>query len=115
MNKEKWESLPKEMQKLITDYCKGFIEEWAVAWNEIEIEGREFFLSQGGKLVDLSAAEMEKWRKAVEPVIADFKKDLVSKGYKAEEVDSWIKFLRDRGNYWKGQEKAKKIPTAYKY
>jgi TRAP-type C4-dicarboxylate transport system substrate-binding protein len=115
-NKEKWDSLPPDTQKLITDYSKEFIEEWAVAWNEIEIEGKAFYLKQGGKLVDLSNAETNNWVRAVEPVIAEFKKDLVSnKGYKAEEVDSWIKFLRERAKYWKDQEKAKKIPTAYKY
>jgi TRAP-type transport system periplasmic protein len=116
VNKDKWNSLPPDMQKLISDYSKEFIEEWAVAWNEIEIEGKDFFLKQGGKLVDLSAAEANNWVKAVEPVIIDFKNDCVSsKGYKAEEVDSWLKFLRERANYWKAQEKAKKIPTAYKY
>ena len=43
MNKQKWNSLPPNMQKLINDYSKEFLEEWAVSWNEIEIEGREFF------------------------------------------------------------------------
>ena len=40
---------------------------------------------------------------------------MVSKGYKAQEVDGWISFLRERIEYWKGQEKARKIPTAYQY
>jgi TRAP-type C4-dicarboxylate transport system substrate-binding protein len=115
MNKNKWNSLPPDMQKLITDYTKEFIEEWAVSWNEIEIEGKEFFLKQGGKNIDISDAEIGRWAKAVEPVIAEFKKDLVTKGYKPGEVDSWISFLRERIEYWKGQEKVKNIPTAYQY
>jgi TRAP-type transport system periplasmic protein len=115
-NKDKWDSLPTDMQKLITDFSMEFIEEWAVAWNEIEIEGKDFFLKQGGKLVDQSDAEASNWGKAVEPVIAEFKKDLVSgKGYKVDEVDSWLEYLRERAKYWRSQEKAKKIPTAYKY
>jgi TRAP-type transport system periplasmic protein len=115
VNKEKWASLPADAQKIITDYTKDFLEEWAVSWNDIEIEGREFFLKQGGQIIPLPDSEAQRWAKAVEPVIDDYKKDMVSKGYKAQEVDGWISFLRERIEYWKGQEKARKIPTAYQY
>ena len=67
------------------------------------------------QIIPLSDAEGARWVKAVEPVVEDFKKDLVSKGYKAEEVDGWLKFVKERIEYWKGQEKAKKVATAYKY
>jgi endonuclease YncB( thermonuclease family) len=40
---------------------------------------------------------------------------MVAKGYKAAEADGWISFIRERIEYWKAQEKAKKIPTAYQY
>jgi len=42
-------------------------------------------------------------------------KDLSSKGYKETEVESWITFVKERIEYWKGQEKAKKVPTVYQY
>ncbi|MCX5806432.1 MAG: TRAP transporter substrate-binding protein [Proteobacteria bacterium] len=115
MNKAKWNSLPADVQAVITDYTKGFLEEWAVSWNDIEIEGREFFLKQGGQIIPLADTEANRWIKAVEPIIAEYKKDMVSKGYKADEVDNWVNFLRERVEYWKGQEKARNIPTAYKY
>ncbi|MCX8023233.1 MAG: TRAP transporter substrate-binding protein [Syntrophorhabdaceae bacterium] len=113
VNKQKWNSLPPDMQKLITDYTKEFLGEWALSWNEIEIEGKDFFLKQGGRIIDISDSEMARWKKAVEPVIAEYKKDMVSKGYKADEVDSWVNFIRERVEYWKGQETARKIPTVY--
>jgi len=87
----------------------------AVEWNAIDIEGREFLKSNGGQIVPLSDAEASRWVKASEPVVAGFKKDLISKGYTEKEVDSWLKFIQERIQYWKGQEKAKKIPTAYEY
>jgi TRAP-type C4-dicarboxylate transport system substrate-binding protein len=31
------------------------------------------------------------------------------------EVDSWMSYIQERITYWKGQEKARNIPTAYKY
>jgi TRAP-type C4-dicarboxylate transport system substrate-binding protein len=115
MNKNKWNSLPPDVQKVMTDFTKEFMPRWAVEWNAIDIEGREFFLKQGGQMINISDAEAARWVKAAEPVIADYKKDLVSKGYKPAEIDSWVSFIRERIEYWKGQEKAKKVPTAYQY
>jgi TRAP-type transport system periplasmic protein len=115
MNKNKWNALPPDVQKTFTEFSKEFIERWAVEWNNIDIEGREFFLKQGGQVIPVSDAEGAKMAKAAEPVIADYKKDLTSKGFKAAEVDGWVNFVRERIEYWKGQEKAKNIPTAYQY
>jgi len=116
MNKAKWNSLPADVQTTITEYSKGFLDRWLVEWNAIDIEGREFFQKQGGQVLPpLSDAESARWVKAADPVIGDFKKDMVSKGYKAKEIDGWISFIKERIDYWKGQEKAQKIPTAYKY
>jgi TRAP-type C4-dicarboxylate transport system substrate-binding protein len=115
MNKNKWNRLPADAKKIITDYTKEFIERWAAEWNNIDIEGREYFNKQGGKIIPISDAESAKWVKAAEPVIGDFKKDMISKGYKAAEVDSWISFIKERIEYWKGQEKARKVSTAYQY
>ncbi|MCX5812466.1 MAG: TRAP transporter substrate-binding protein, partial [Proteobacteria bacterium] len=115
MNKDKWKSLPPDAQKTITEFSKEFTERWTVEWNNIDIEGREYFLKQGGKIIYLNEAENAKWIKAAQPVIEDYKKDLTSKDYKAAEVDGWIKFTKERIEYWTKQEKVKKIPTAYQY
>jgi TRAP-type C4-dicarboxylate transport system substrate-binding protein len=115
MNKEKWASLPADVQTTISAFSKEFTERWAVEWNNIDIEGREFFKSQGGQIVTISDEEVVKWSTASQVVIEDFKKDLVSKGYQASEVDGWLSFVRERIEYWKTQEKAKNIPTAYQY
>ena len=115
MNKDKWNSLPPDVQKTITDFTKEFIPRWAVEWNAIDIEGREFFTKQGGQMIPISDAEANRWVKATQPVIEDYKKDLTSKGYTAKEIDGWLSFIKERIEYWKGQEKAKNIPTAYQY
>ncbi len=67
------------------------------------------------EIIELSDAEVGRWIKAGDAVIADFKKDLTGKGYKLAEIDSWLSFIKERIEYWKGQEKAKKIATVYKY
>jgi TRAP-type transport system periplasmic protein len=115
MNKGKWESLPPDVKKVFDETSKEYAEKWAVQMNEIDIEGREFFVSRGGQVLSISDAEAVKWTKAAEPVIGEFKKDLMAKGFTGSEVDSWISFIKERIEYWKEQEKARKIPAPYQY
>jgi TRAP-type transport system periplasmic protein len=115
MNKRRWDSLPPDVKKVITDHTKEFIGRWAAEWNKIDIEGKDYFTKLGGQILPVSDAEQAKMVKAVEPVIIDYKKDLVSKGFKAAEVDGWLSFIKERIEYWKAQEKAQKIPTVYSY
>jgi len=115
MNKGKWDSLSDDMKKLFTDVSKDYMEKWALAFNEMDIEAMEFFKGQGGQIVTSPDAESARWVKAVEPVITDYKKDLASKGYREQEVDTWISFIKERIEYWKVQEKTRNIPTAYEY
>jgi TRAP-type C4-dicarboxylate transport system substrate-binding protein len=115
MNKQKWNSLPTDVQKVMTDFSKEFIERWTLEWNKIDIEGKDFALKQGAQIVTVPDADSPQWVKAVRPVINDYKKDLVAKGYKAGDIDEWIGFVTNRIQYWKGEEKAKKIPTSYQY
>ena len=115
MNKQKWNKLTPDVQKLLTDVSNEFVERFAVGFNDIDIEGRDFFLKQGGQMVPMTDAESARWVKAVQPVIADYTKDLSNKGYKTAEVQGWLSFIKERIDYWKGQEKARKIPSAFKY
>ncbi len=114
-NKAKWDSLPEEAKKVFTELSSHYIDLWAVEWNKTDIAGKEFFLQKGGQIIPISDHEMARWSKAVEVVISDYKKDMIAKGFKASEVDSWISFIKERIDYWKKQEKDKKIPTAYVY
>ncbi len=115
MNKQKWSGLPSDVQKVMADFSRDFVERWTVEWNNIDIDGRDFFLKQGGQIVTIPDADSPQWVKAVQPVIADYKKDLTGKGFKAADIDDWIAFVTKRIQYWKGEEKTKKIPTTYQY
>jgi len=112
MNKKSWDGLPADVQKVITDYNKDFLEKWPGEWNRIDHEGLDFFKKNGGQIVTISEAESARWVKAVEPIIQSYKKGVMSRGYKEAEVDSWLKFARERIQYWHGQQKALNIPSA---
>ena len=112
MNKKKWDALPPDIQKVISAHTAEFLEKWPGEWNKIDYEGLDFFKKNGGQIVTVSEAESARWVKAVEPIIQSSKKELMSKGFKADEVDSYVKFVRERIEYWHGQQKALNIPSA---
>ena len=114
MNKNKWDSLPPDVQKIFTGSGPGDHDRRTRSlWNEMDIEDADLFKTRGGQMPALSDAEAARWKKAVEPVITGFKKDMVSKGHNAAEVDSWISYIKERVDYWRKQEQQKKIASPF--
>jgi TRAP-type C4-dicarboxylate transport system substrate-binding protein len=113
MNKDKWNGLPPDIQKIFTEVASETREKQGALWNEMDIEGRDVFKSAGGQMINLSDTEAAKWVKAVEPVIAEYKKSMVSKGFKESEIDGWLKYIDERIEYWGKVEKQKKIPAPF--
>jgi TRAP-type C4-dicarboxylate transport system substrate-binding protein len=113
MNKNKWNALPPAIQKIFTEVASETREKQALLWDQMDIEGRELFTSGGGQMIYLSDAEVAKWMKAVEPVIGEYKKSMVSKGYKDADVDDWIKYIKERIDYWRKEQKKRGIPSPF--
>jgi TRAP-type C4-dicarboxylate transport system substrate-binding protein len=95
MNKKKWEALPKEVQQTIEQVNKEWIQKTAELWDKIDKEGREYTLSRGNKIIPLSKEEDARWAKAVEPVLAEYVKNMKEKGLPGEEAlkfcQEWLK------------------------
>ena len=72
MNKAKWNGLPSDVKKVIDDLCNSWYLVHGQTWDVTDQEGRNFTRKLGNELISLSEAESAKWRKAVEPVIADY-------------------------------------------
>jgi TRAP-type transport system periplasmic protein len=113
MNKNKWNALPPDIQKVFTEVASETREKQAALWNEMDIEGTDVFKTAGGQIIPLSDAEAAKWIKAVEPVMADYKKSMVAKGRKEADVDGWLSTIRERIEYWRKEEKQRKIPAPF--
>lgn len=91
MNKTKWASLPADAQATIEQINA----EWAVkhgeAWDSSDMEGIKYFLNQGGLIHGLNATEQAAWKKAVEPILADYVKETKAKGIdNAQEIVDFI-------------------------
>jgi len=79
----------------------------------MDIEARDLFKSGGGQVINLTDAEAARWVKAVEPLTVSYKKTMAGKGFKEADVDGWIKYIKERMEYWRKEEKARKIPAPF--
>jgi TRAP-type transport system periplasmic protein len=92
MNKEKWNSLPADIQKIIETVNQEWIDKTGRIWDEIDKSGREFSLKRGNKSILLSKEEDQRWAKAVTPVLDEYVKNMKEKGLPGEEA---LRFCRD--------------------
>jgi TRAP-type transport system periplasmic protein len=85
MNKEKYNSLPKDLQKVV-DECSGTVGADIVgkAWNDADEAGFELAKKKGIELIALSAEERKRWEKQVAPVTDKWIKAMEAKGYPAK-------------------------------
>ena len=72
MNKQKWESLPADIQKIFTDVSKEWVNKHGNAWNQADEDGKKFVESLNHKIIPLAADEQMKWKQAVQPVIDEY-------------------------------------------
>jgi TRAP-type C4-dicarboxylate transport system substrate-binding protein len=113
MNKGKWNALPPDIQKIFMEVAAETKDAQGALWNEMDIEGRDVFKAKGGQLINLPDAEVTRWKKAVEPVIGAYRKDMIGKGFKGADVDNWLSYIKERADYWRKQEKERKIPSPF--
>lgn len=91
MNKDKWASLPTDVQKTI----EGINAQWAVkhgeAWDASDMVGMKYFLNQGGEIIGFDKKEQALWKKAVAPIIDDYVAGANKKGIgNAQEIVDFI-------------------------
>ena len=94
MNKDKWNAISAANQEIIEQINMEWADKHGEAWDTSDAKGIVFFLNQGGKIIGLDAKEGERWKKAVAPIIEDYKANMNKKGFKGDElVDFTIKTL----------------------
>jgi TRAP-type C4-dicarboxylate transport system substrate-binding protein len=111
MNKGRYEKLSPDLKEILDNLCGEYRERYALMWNEIELGGKNFAEKKGVTFIELSDAEAARWKKAVEPVIANYVKTMVGKGFAESEVNGWISFLRERIEYYSKKQIEYRIPS----
>ena len=94
INKGKYEALSAAQKKVIDEHCTP---EWAgkIAdpWATFEAGGRDKIKAQPGQELDpLTPAQLAEWRKAAEPLYAEWAENAKKAGYNPDEI---MKDLKD--------------------
>jgi TRAP-type C4-dicarboxylate transport system substrate-binding protein len=76
MNKEKWNALPPDTQKIIEKINEEWIDKEGKNWDAMENGGRDFTLKLGNKIISLSKEESERIAKAVQPLFDEYLKNM---------------------------------------
>jgi len=92
MNKQKWNALPADVQAVMEQVSREWIEKQGKVWDEIDKSGLEFVKKRGNKIIALSKEEDARWRAAVRPVIENYIKSIKAKGLPGDEA---VKFCLD--------------------
>jgi TRAP-type C4-dicarboxylate transport system substrate-binding protein len=92
MNKEKWNSLPSDIQKIIEQVNQEGIEKTGKVWDGLDKSAKEYSLKLGHKVISLSKEEEERWVKAVKPLLDTYVNNMKAKNLPGEEA---LKFCLD--------------------
>jgi TRAP-type C4-dicarboxylate transport system substrate-binding protein len=93
MNKQKFASLPPDVQAIIDKMSQEYMEKYAKIWVEMEVEGKEWLQKRGVKIIALSKEEEARWyEKGAKPLVEEYIKEMKEKGLPGEEA---VKFLLD--------------------
>lgn len=89
MNKDKWNSLPKDIQKIIDDINEQWVFKAGDPWDEEDGNGKKF-MKEKGTIQPLSKEENARWAQQVKPQFDKFVKEKTAKGLPADEALKWV-------------------------
>lgn len=93
MNKQKYESLPPDAQKVFDEIGAEWVDTHGRIWDEADQAGRQFVEELGKKIHALTPEEEQKWEQAVQPVIEEYKKEVDQKGLSGTDAVNAIQDL----------------------
>jgi TRAP-type C4-dicarboxylate transport system substrate-binding protein len=86
MNKNRWNALPPDIQKIIEQINVEYIEKHGKGWDEIDKAGKDFALKLGNKIITLPLDENRRWERVVKPLYDEYVKSMKDKGLPGDEV-----------------------------
>ncbi len=92
MNKNKFNSLPKDIQATIDKMSVEYIDKSAKMWDDIAESGMKLEIKNGGKIIKLSKEEQARWVEKAKPVFEEYADAVDKKGLPGKEA---VKFIQD--------------------
>jgi TRAP-type C4-dicarboxylate transport system substrate-binding protein len=100
MNKDKWNDLPEDVQKVFTETSQKYLEYWAKVASGYDYDAIVALNAQPGReVINLDATESAAWKAAVRPIIDEKLAALTAAGF----TDDYEAYLLERIAYWQGQ------------
>jgi TRAP-type C4-dicarboxylate transport system substrate-binding protein len=101
VNKRKWDSLPEDIQKIMTEVAKESIDKHVALYQEVESKMVDRAHEGGAKVVILSDEEKAKWRQTAGPKLwQKWVDDMNSKGLKGSYVfDRWKDIITEENTH----------------
>ncbi len=93
MNKNKWNSLPLDVKRIVEQVNKEWIDKTGRCWDEIDKTGREFTLGLGNRIIPLSNEENLRWAIKVQPILDEYVDNMKAKGLPGQEA---LKFCQEQ-------------------
>jgi len=80
MNKDKFNRLPDDIKKIMTDLSRKWVAKHGKAWDESDKEGVKYSKSLGNEFIKLSEEQKKIWKEKISPVIDDYVSSAEEKG-----------------------------------
>lgn len=92
LNKDKWNSLPRDIQAIIDKLDNEWIERSSQKWADWETTGKSELLKKGGKIITLSKEESAQLREKMKPILSNYVASTKAKGLPGDQA---LKFCQD--------------------
>lgn len=86
MNKAKWDSIPADVQAIMTEVSDAWVDRHGAAWDQADEEGRAFIRELKHEEIPLSAEEEARWVQAVRPILDEYVAGCAAKGLPGAEM-----------------------------
>jgi TRAP-type C4-dicarboxylate transport system substrate-binding protein len=91
MNKEKWNSIPPDLQKIIEQVNEAWIEKQAILWDTIDASGKDYVKKRGIKIIQLSPEESARWTAKAQPLFERYLQKMKENKLPGDEVLKWVR------------------------
>ncbi|MGD9818261.1 MAG: TRAP transporter substrate-binding protein [Desulfomonilaceae bacterium] len=92
MNKDKWNSLPKDIQDIIVQVNAEWVEKQGKQWTELDKESKEFCIGKGIKMAVATPEQQAETAEKMKPILAEYVANMKAKGLPGEEA---LKFCQE--------------------
>lgn len=96
MNRDKWNSLPPDIQKIFTEVSQEFISIAGNAWDKGGEEGLQYAKAEGLEIITLPPKEKARWHAKYKPLQDQYIKEMAAKGLPGKEfMDDLLRLIAE--------------------